>query len=477
VQLNAVIDHRIRVQADALPDVLACQIAEALTFENLEREEARKQRTAGWQDLPTHIELFAINGNEVSFPRGFRHAFEAGLQAHGMEVSYEDRRTSHTQFRLGQPIAPRDHQPAAVEAIKRHQDLIYKAPTGSGKTITSLLAIRSLAQRSLVIVNTLAIAEQWVDRAREALGEHYPVTMIGDGKLEVSPYLTIATAQSLWSRRDQLLADGVFDCFGAVVLDECHHATALTYMALLDRFSARWRWGVSATPDKTGDFRIATNVLGPVLHETPLQEMFDKGYLIKPRAVKIETGFGSHYKRARRVNYNKLVGELSDHPLRNLAIARNIKRNEGSHQLILSARLAQLDAIRDLLLEEGFKDGVYWLTGRETRAERETLQANVEAGPCVVFSTIANEAVDIPVLERVHLAWPQKNTGLIIQQIGRVMRNLPGKQVPVIFDYTDTQVGVLSAQWTGRMHEVYLRLEIPIERFPVGELLQDAVLS
>jgi superfamily II DNA or RNA helicase len=93
--------------------------------------------------------------------------------------------------------------------------------------------------------------------------------------------------------------DGFFDSFGFVCLDECHHATAETYNKILNRFSARYRVGVSATPDKTGDFELARMVLGPIIHTTHPHEVTN---LIKPRVVKIPTkfGFGFRGHRSRR---------------------------------------------------------------------------------------------------------------------------------------------------------------------------------
>jgi superfamily II DNA or RNA helicase len=482
VQLPVILDNRIRVNASELPDDLAWMMAEALTFDNLEKEAAKKNNTKGWKDMPDEIELFEIEGPFVSFPRGFRHDFEHGLAHYGITPVYDDRRQKEQFFRLGHPIKPRDHQPAAVEAIKKHEDMIYKGPTGSGKTITSLLAIRSLARRSIVLVNTLAVAEQWIKRSNQALGAHYPVTLIGDGKMEISPYLTIATAQTIWSRYDELESTGFFEMFGAAVLDECHHATALTYMAIVDRFTAQHRWGVSATPDKTGDFRIAKAVLGPVLHETPLKEMFEKGYLLKPTVLKINSRFGYGFRGAmgrRQSNYTKMMSELVKDPMRNIAIARQMMLLRQRKQLVLSARLEQLDRLKDMLIEEGFpEEYIFFLTGRETREQREALEAQVYDSPyCVVFSTIANEAVDIPPLDVVHLVYPQKNTGLITQQIGRIMRAMEGKLTPLVIDWTDNNVGPLSAQWTARKREVYLPLGIPIQRKQVDDLLRGATLA
>lgn len=475
--IRATIDNRIRVHRGDLPsEEVGYHLVEALTLDNKEKWRLRelKRPPDEWKDLPDQILLWTFEDDVLTMPRGFRHDFEAGMAELGYRVEYDDQRFRKAVFRLGQTVEPRDHQPPAIEAIRQYQDLIYKAPTGSGKTITSLLAIRSLAMPSIIIVNTIAIAEQWVDRTHEALGDHYPVTIIGDRKFEISPYLTVATAQTLWARYDDLKRSGFFNRFGIVVLDECHHATARTFSIILDSFNAMYRWGVSATPEKTGDFRIAQACLGPVMHETPLGMMFEKGYLLKPRVVKVQStvGKGVKKKKGARFNWNSTLKKVLGDNLRQDAIAVNIMNNQGKHQLVLSAQLGHLDDLERRIREMGFADRIFFLTGREDGQGRDATTRGITTHPGVIFSTIANEAVDIKILEIVHLAFPQKNVGLITQQIGRVMRSMEGKAQPVIFDYTDDHVPQLEAQWLLRSREVYRPLGIEVERVSVTDVLQ-----
>jgi superfamily II DNA or RNA helicase len=76
--------------------------------------------------------------------------------------------------------------------------------------------------------------------------------------------------------------------------------------------------------------------------------------------------------------------------------------------------------------------------------------------PGAMLSTLADEALDIPRLDRIHLVFPQRNPGLVTQQVGRVERKHPDKTDAYIFDYVDSNVGALEAQWKVRRTEVYM---------------------
>lgn len=451
--ISATLDHKIRTSLAGLPEGAAMSIAEALSIPNLAKFEAQKQGVWGWQRMPDTIDLYEISNGQLIMPRGFAHSFTEGMEMMGHEVRWTDERTYESLFTIGNKIDPRPHQGPALDAILLHEQGIYKAPAGSGKTVTVLMAIRKAATRSIVIVNTKDIVWQWIERTTEYLGEHFPIGQIGDGIFDVSPYLTIATAQTLHRRFDALEAEGFFDLFGFVCLDECHHATADTYNKILNRFSSRYRIGVSATPDKTGDFALATNVLGPVFHTTHER---DVPALMKPTIVKVPTKFGFGFRGGGRSNnYQQMLDALINNLDRNEQIVQLIMENAGHHQLLVSKRLAHLDLLRDMLFDRGFPDPIVTITGQDDNDARKEAKALAEVSPCLVLSTLADEAMDIPRLDRLHLPFPQKNAGLVTQQVGRVGRKHDEKADALVFDYADMNVGPLEKQWRVRRFEVY----------------------
>lgn len=443
--------------AESLP-----QLHEALNIPNLAKQKARGLGEWGWQDQPDWICLYELEKDErgldhLVMPRGFLEDFTAGIEALGRQVELCEERYWQPLFRAGQKVSLRPWQIPQMEAILKHQQGIVRAPAGSGKTVTILATIRELGCKSIVIVNTKDILWQWADRVKTFLGEYYPVGQVGDGIFEISPYITIATAQTLNSRFDQLERDGFFDEFSFMCLDECHHATANTYNKIINRFSSKYRVGVSATPDKTGDFALATSVLGPVIHVT---RPSDVDALTRPRVFRVPTKFSfdyiSHKNKWRRSNYPQMISALIRNDERNRLIAETVYENQGHHQLLISKRIEHLENIQwQLEYNFGFTDPIVTIIGRDDNEHRQAATELANREPCLILSTLADEALDIPRLDRLHLPFPQRNPGLVTQQVGRVERVHPDKQDAIIYDYADMFVGVLQKQWKIRRTEVY----------------------
>lgn len=432
-------------------------LAEALTIPNLAKEAAKKNDTWGWQQMDDFIELWSLDGDWMVMPRGFALAFGEGMRLYDQVIDWTDNRTFERLPVAGeQQFPPFKWQSPQIDSIAARHQGILKSPAGSGKTVAVLFSIQEASCKSLVIVNTKDILWQWQDRAREYLGEDFPVGQIGDNIFEPSDYLTIATAQTLHSRYEELEQLGFFDEFSYVCLDECHHATAETYNRILDRFSARFRIGVSATPDKTGDFALATAVLGPIIHTTHHSEVDN---LVMPELVKVPTKFGFGFRgtinRWQRSNYPQMIQALITNPERNELIANVLKYEEGTHSLLISKRLEHLDILESMMWDADYDGHVLKLTGKESRDERQRVVEISNSEPSLVLSTLADEALDVPRLDRGFLVFPQKNPGLITQQVGRFERKHPDKKDAKIYDFTDLNVGPLEKQWRVRRFEVY----------------------
>lgn len=448
------VDSKIRVNVKELPAGASQMLMEALSIPNSEKEKAQKMNQWGWERMPDFIALWDLHGDILEMPRGFLDDFRTGITMMGGEIEIEDGTSfpTHNEY-LGDPIKLRPWQEPQVEAIFNNGQGIIKSPAGSGKTVATLAAIQSLKVKALVIVNTKDILWQWQERIYGFWHDDVHIGQVGDGIFDISDTITIATAQTIHSRYDDLVEAGFFDEFGFVCLDECHHATAETYNRIVDTFSSRFRMGVSATPDKSGEFQLATKVLGPIICDTDPATV---DALQKPIVYKVPTKFGFGFKsHARGSNYSQMISALAEDAERNHLIAQNIINNGGHHQLVISKRLKHLEAVKEILEKERFPDPVVTIVGKDDNEHRRSAKALAEVEPCVILSTLADEAMDIPRLDRLHLIFPQKNTGLVTQQVGRVERVHDEKHDAFIFDYCDLNIGPLENQWRSRRFEVY----------------------
>ena len=469
------IDHKLRIALSELPPDVLHLIESALEIPNIERQKQMEQGVWGWQALPEFVKLWEISPQtrHLLMPRGFLMTLLSGLES--MDIPWEiqdDRFFDDVPTPMGKAISLRPWQWPALESIATHAQGIWKAPPGAGKTVGILEAIRLAKTPSIVLVNTKDILYQWQARANTFLGDDFPVSIIGDGKVEISDYLTIATVQTIHSRFDEFERTGFFDeMFGFVCLDECHHATAQTYSRIVNRFSSRIRIGVSATPDKTGDFELAKMVLGPIIHETHRDEVDS---IVKPHVFKICTDFDFEYRGAkgrRPSNYPQLIDALIRNYRRNLLIVKSIMMNPGLHSLVLTKRLEHIDILVNMLLSHDCDTPIYRLTGEQTSAEREFVIKQATTSPTILFSTLADEALDIPRLDSLFLAFPQRNSGLIEQQVGRICRTHPAKRESVVYDFADIKVGPLDAQWRSRLRNVYRANDYDVEVVTANQIL------
>lgn len=455
-----VVDHRIRLVLDDVPADLERNLREALEIPNAEKIKQLEQHVYGANLLPDEIQMWDMHGDVLDMPRGFLPNLLTGLEATGYQPTVEDNRSYPAALGVGKVISPRNHQEEAVQAILDNEIGIYKAPPGSGKTCTVLMAGKRARTKCLIIVNTKDIMYQWENRIHQHLGDHIPVGLIGDNKFEIASHWTVATAQTLHSRYDQLEADGFFREFGFVCLDEMHHATAETYNRIMGRFESKLRFGVSATPDKTGDFALAKLVLGDIIHVTEHDGLIDAGYLIKVDIIKVKTNFTFSFRgttnRHSRSNYPQLVEALMLNEERNNAIIGALLEEEGHHCLVLTKRHQHIDLLEAMLQEAGYQYETAKLTGKEKTAERKrVIELANGTEPFTIFSTIADEALDVPRIDRGFLVFPQKNTGLIEQQVGRFARTHPDKPDSKVYDFADLHVGPLRTQWRSRLYGVY----------------------
>jgi superfamily II DNA or RNA helicase len=382
-------------------------------------------------------------------------------------VEYDDRRTCppmpevNCTIELDVDDKFQGQQDALDAMMIQEQGLIIRPP-GSGKTQIALAFAAKAKTRTLVIVNTNDLLQQWVDYAEASL----PDIEIGiiQGKKEQVAHLTIATIQSLYrSGYDRKF----FSQFGAVILDEAHHGPAESFELVLNQIPARYRFGFTATETRADGMHPAMKFLiGPVI---ATQKFGSKvPVTVKP----LRSGF--HYPYRGAFDWPKLLGQLEIDEDRNALIAKEADRlvREGHSVLILSRRITHLRMISEAM--ETFDEFGEFLVGAVedteghrrnlSKAEREKVIKKFRSGKVrVVLAThLADEGLDIPRLDRVILTFPGKHSGRLIQQVGRTLREHPDKVDAQVIDIVDRRVRPLHRQWNERKRW-YKKARISIE--------------
>jgi len=478
--MRATLSDSIRIPRVEIPDTVRLAIEQQLTIPNPAKDLAQRELLWGADRMDDHMRLYGYDDDGcMVLPMGFKHALLQGLNYYGIQLEVVDERKYNSSphrphpTRNTTPIELRGYQEPMCQALIDGECGVVEAPTAAGKTAVSLEAIRRVDQYALVIVEKASLAQQWAKACQDLLG--IDPGYLGEGETRWGG-ITIALRQAMWARRQELWDQGFFYWWGAVLIDECHHAaTAASLIGLIQRFNARYRWGVTATPDRDpAYFPVLQAVVGPVLWETTMQDAAD--HLVIPRVRVLESTFEFDFhptswamidgrRRKIRNNYNDMMAAICTDRHRNaiIAAAAAMEARAGHHILIVSQRKEQLYHIRDLI-----GDGellIHTLVGGEASRMLD-IKRTIETADCgsILLSTIADEGLSIDRLDRVIPAYPRRNPETMRQIAGRIMRPWPGKQDAVLIDIRDSHQELLRSQFKDRAQLLYGREGWVIER-------------
>ena len=284
------------------------------------------------------------------------------------------------------------------------------------------------------------------------------VGKITEGKVEIGKGVTFATIQTMC----KLDLSQYKDMWDVIIVDECHRVAGTpTQMSMfakvLNSLSARHKFGLSATVHRADGMIEATfALLGNVIYTVPDEAVADKVMQvgIKP----IGTGVKLSYECLNTdgtLNYAKMINYLCGDAYRNTLIRNHIIGESDKSCLILSDRLEHLDILMSLLPSH-LRDKAVMISGKMTskkgKAEREQALEDMRTGAKkYLFATysLAKEGLDIPCLERLFMATPQKDYAVITQSIGRIARTYDGKADPICYDFVD-DIGYLVKSYKKR---------------------------
>jgi len=345
-----------------------------------------------------------------------------------------------------------EKQSQAVKAMFEEEQGLIIRPPGTGKTQIALAFIAACKTRSLVLVHTQDILDQWRDYALEAI-PGLSVGVIQAQRLEIG-HLTIATVQTLRHFIYEMDAKW-WQQFGCVILDEAHHGPAQSFSHVLNTVPAKYRFGFTASDTRADGMEPALPwLIGPVIHRVKFSSP------VKLTVRPVRTAFRFSYRGS--YDWGALLRALITDPGRNAQIAKVVNREvaKGNTVLVLSRRIEHLEEVSARLECEN-----EILTAKRKRSERKSILADFRNGdiPCVLATQLADESLDIPRLNRVCLIHPGKHEGRIIQQIGRGLRKFEHKKDVIIFDFVDFRIKVLRRQWLQR-RATYKKLKIRIRK-------------
>jgi len=392
-----------------------------------------------------------LKDGSITIPRGY--GFGAlgglgGLQTHGFQI-VDNTVTAPVEFPSWK-ISPNDLQIPVLDRLQEElqrptrpfQNFLLVLPTATGKTVLAAMAASLMGQKTLVLTHRQLVANSWKRDLVKTYGfKEADIGLIQGSKATIGEQFTVAYLQTMFKKKVSLL-DDLKEEFGTVIFDECHLAPARTFHQVVDAWPAKFRVGLTATPERGdgldgvifltfGDPFV--EIKGNVKSDTaqPITDV-----VVTNTGIELEDKYG-----ATLIQMSDIDAALQKNLKRNLMIVDDVKREAmaGHSCLVVCKRRDHVYTLIDLL-RRAF---VYAepLEGRRSKKQiAATEQALIDRRVKVAVGTIQLTKVGASInpLDRLFLAGSVGNKKDTEQIAGRIRRAAPGKTDAVIYDYVDS---------------------------------------
>ncbi len=309
-------------------------------------------------------------------------------------------------------IEPRPSQREALAiALKAHRGVI-RMPTRAGKSLVMALLYDSLQLRTLIVVPSVGLRDQLRRDFQEWFGP--------------TPNIVI---ENIDSTRLMDLTD-----FDVLILDEAHHAAAKTYRELNKKAwtGIYYRFFFTATPFRSNSEEqlLMESVTGQVIYNMTYQDALKEGCVVPIDAYYVdvpEVQIDSN-------NWRKVYNEgIVHHDTRNALIS--------SIMMSLAAQGSVLCLLREIAhgREIEAATGFPFANGADGEVRMRVLEFNLKETRGLVGTVgVLGEGMTLPPCEYVLIAGGGKSRIQFMQNVGRGVAAIPGKESCKVILFRDT---------------------------------------
>lgn len=428
-------------------------------------------------DTPRVIYLGEDVGDYIALPRGLKEKVEGVLSEAKVEYAIDDQREYGRAINVSFAGKLKDSQEEALESMMKNDDGILHAATAFGKTVVCCDLIAKHQVNTLILVDKAELMNQWIERLKEFLviDEDFPEYKTKTGRIKkrkelignlqgthdsMTGIVDVAMIRSL-KKKDGL--HPLLKQYGQVILDECHHGASDSAIEVLREVSARYLYGVTATP-KRGDGKEKTNelLIGPIRYRfTAKDRAKEQGipHLVYPRFTRTVV---SHHMS--KTPYGNAAYDLiRNNDVRDMQIVNDVVTcvEAGRTPVILTKFVNHAERLFELLQDKA--DRVILLTGKDgtkiRRAQVAELNSVSEGESLILVGTgsLLGEGFDYPRLDTLFMATPIRGENMVEQYVGRLNRDYPSKENVIVYDYVDIHVPKFDKMYLSRL-KVYKKI-------------------
>jgi DNA repair protein RadD len=275
--------------------------------------------------------------------------------------------------------------------------VLSQLPTGSGKTATCAVAIKSAVAKGRRVIFAAHLDSLIEDTHRRLTGYGIPAGFVQAGRpSDPTAPVQVCSLQTLHARDYRPACD-------FFVLDECHRAMAGTVRRILASYPEAWILGLSATPVR-GDDQPLGDEFQALIPGPQVRELQDKGHLCTVNVI------------APPEPLEALICEPVD---------AYETHTPGTRAIVFCSSVDHAEWVAAGFNARGIPAAS--VTGETPRAEREGVRAALTDGTLKVLTSVNvfTEGWDCPAVETVILAREFSFVGPYLQGIGRGLRPSP----------------------------------------------------
>ena len=451
-KISLVYGNQVYVPKAELTPSLRNRLIHLAAFQNPEfyRAQAMRLSTFG---KPRIISCCEDYPNHLGLPRGCLDELLELFQSLHVNVEITDERFA------GRPIDVQFHgvlraeQQQAADALLHFETGVLSAATAFGKTVVAAYMIAQRRVNTLVIVHRRQLLDQWIEALSHFLGVALKeIGQIGGGKRKPTEIIDVAMVQSLSKKG---IVDDIVGQYGYLIVDECHHISAVRFEQVVRQSKARYLTGLSATvARKDGHHPIIFMQCGPVRYRVDDRKQaekrpFDHKVIIRPTNFRLPP----HLQNAASPSIQEVYTPLAQDDERNQIIIQDVIAAvaAGRSPVLLTERREHLDLLAVLLSQQ--IQNVFVMAGGMGKKQRKQLSEQIASIPAdqprliVATGRYLGEGFDDERLDTLFLSLPISWRGTLTQYAGRLHRLNAAKREVIFYDYVDSEVPVLA-----RMH-------------------------
>ena len=404
----------------------------------------------------------------IAVPRGKLEVLTTTLQEAGISYSLTDKRQGGKQIQVSFQGQLYPEQQIACDYLLKYETGILSAATAFGKTVVGAAMIAQRKVNTLILVHNREIMKNWAEDLQKFLmiDAELPTYTTPTGRVKqrksvigtlyaghdsLGGIIDIAMVSSLGSA--DAIDERVQD-YGMVMMDECHHAGAANAEAVIREVSARYVYGLTATPKRDDGMEQKVFMqFGPIRWRfTSKERIAMQGFtcIVRPRfTALINAGKPWNIQEA----YQAVIHDAH----RNQQIVQDVKACiEAGHSPLLLTQFRKHAAEMENMLQ-GCADHIFLLQGGKSTKERDVIRTAMQGVPAnesvllIAIGKYIGEGFNFPRLDTLMLATPISFEGNVEQYAGRLHRTYAGKTEIVIYDYVDSHVHVLDKMFRKRL--------------------------